>query len=85
MEELSESLLAVDADPSPIPPASRVFSLDEMFKSGEYADLYALGLLSLALTGIFIIPGKKGLMGRGRVLLLAGMVVPLVFIVLTLL
>ena len=47
-----------------------------------YADIYALGLLVLALTGIFIIPGKKGLRGRGRILLAAGLVVPVIFILL---
>jgi hypothetical protein len=44
------------------------------------ADIYALGLLVLALTGIFIIPGKKGLGGRGRWLLLIGLAVPLVYL-----
>ena len=50
-----------------------------------YADLYAFGLLILALTGIFVIPGKKGLGGRGRMLLIAGMIPPLVFLALSLL
>jgi len=45
-----------------------------------YADIYALGLLILALTGIFIIPGKKGLKGRGRALLLAGLVIPVIIL-----
>ena len=47
-----------------------------------FADLYAVGLLILACTGIFIITGKKGLGGRGRWLLLAGLAVPLVYLVL---
>ncbi|MCG6947988.1 MAG: PepSY-associated TM helix domain-containing protein [Acidobacteria bacterium] len=47
-----------------------------------FADLYAVGLLILACTGIFIIPGKKGLGGRGRWLLLAGLAIPLVYLVL---
>ena len=46
------------------------------------ADVYAVGLLVLALTGIFIITGKKGLGGRGRWLLLAGLLLPIVFLVL---
>ena len=45
------------------------------------ADLYAIALLALALTGIFIIPGKKGLGGRGRWLLLTGILLPLLYLV----
>jgi len=47
-----------------------------------FADIYAIGLLVLALTGIFIITGKKGLGGRGRWLLIAGTAIPLVFLLL---
>ena len=47
-----------------------------------FADLYAVGLIVLACTGIFIITGKKGLGGRGRWLLLAGLVIPIVYLVL---
>ncbi len=45
------------------------------------ADAYAVALLVLAGTGIFIITGKKGLGGRGRWLLLAGLALPLVYLV----
>jgi uncharacterized protein len=47
-----------------------------------FADVYALGLVVLACTGIFIITGKKGLGGRGRWLLIAGLVIPIVYLVL---
>jgi hypothetical protein len=47
-----------------------------------FADLYAVGLVVLACTGIFIITGKKGLGGRGRWLLIAGLAIPLVYLVL---
>jgi hypothetical protein len=47
-----------------------------------FADLYAVGLLVLACTGIFIITGKKGLGGRGRRLLIAGLAIPLIYLVL---
>ena len=47
-----------------------------------FADVYAVGLIVLACTGIFIITGKKGLGGRGRWLLIAGMVIPLIYLVL---
>lgn len=46
-----------------------------------FADLYAVGLLLLACTGIFIITGKKGLGGRGRLLLIAGLAIPVVYLV----
>ena len=47
-----------------------------------FADAYAVGLLLLACTGIFIITGKKGLGGRGRWLLLAGLTIPLAYLIL---
>ena len=47
-----------------------------------FADLYAVGLLVLACTGIFILPGKKGLGGRGRWLLIAGLAIPIVYLML---
>jgi len=47
------------------------------------ADLYAVALLVMALTGIFIVKGKKGLAGRGRWLLLAGLAIPVVYLVMT--
>jgi hypothetical protein len=46
-----------------------------------FADVYAVGLLTLACTGIFIITGKKGLGGRGRWLLAAGLAVPIVYLI----
>jgi hypothetical protein len=45
-----------------------------------FADLYAVGLIVLACTGIFIITGKKGLGGRGRWLLIAGLAIPVVYL-----
>ncbi len=47
-----------------------------------FADIYAIGLVVLACTGIFIITGKKGLGGRGRWLLIAGLAIPLIYLVL---
>jgi len=45
-----------------------------------FADFYGVALLLLAVTGIFIIPGKKGLGGRGRRLMIAGLIVPALFL-----
>ena len=45
------------------------------------ADLYA-GLLTLmAISGIIMLKGKKGLAGRGKWFVLAGLAVPLVFVI----
>jgi hypothetical protein len=47
------------------------------------ADLYAVGLLLLALSGIFMLPGKKGLFGRGAVFVLLGALVPILYVTLS--
>lgn len=47
------------------------------------ADAYAAGLLLLAVSGIFMIPGKKGLRGRGGLLVLLGAAVPVLYIALS--
>jgi hypothetical protein len=44
------------------------------------ADLYAISLAVLAITGLFILKGKKGITGRGAWLTLSGIVLPLTFL-----
>lgn len=44
------------------------------------ADLYAVGLLFMAVSGILIVKGRLGLAGRGLWLLLAGLVPPIAFL-----
>ena len=44
------------------------------------ADLYAIALAVLAVTGLFVLKGKKGITGRGAWLTGAGVVIPLVFL-----
>jgi hypothetical protein len=44
------------------------------------ADTYAAGLLLLALSGILMMPGKKGLWGRGGILILLGAAIPAVYV-----
>lgn len=44
------------------------------------ADAYAVLLLFLALSGLFMIPGRKGLIGRGAVIALIGAAVPVVYV-----
>lgn len=45
------------------------------------ADFFAGSLIFLALSGLFILKGKKGLSGRGKWLLLIGILIPIVYIV----
>ncbi len=45
-----------------------------------FADGYAGALLLLAVSGMFMIPGRKGLMGRGAVLVIAGIAIPLAYL-----
>jgi uncharacterized protein len=47
------------------------------------ADAYAAGLVFLALSGIFLNPGRKGLAGRGGVLVLVGAAIPIAYVVLS--
>jgi hypothetical protein len=47
-----------------------------------FADAYAIGLAVLALTGIFVVKGRRGLPGRGKWLLLAGLAIPLLYLLL---
>ncbi len=44
------------------------------------ADAYAVVLLGLSLSGLFMIPGRKGLWGRGIVLVALGALVPTVYV-----
>ena len=44
------------------------------------ADLYAVGLAVLAVTGLFVLRGKKGITGRGAWLTAIGMVIPVFFL-----
>lgn len=46
------------------------------------ADAYALMLLLLATTGMFVLKGKKGLTGRGKWFVLGGLILPVTFLVL---
>lgn len=47
------------------------------------ADLYAAGLLILAISGLFMLPGRKGLLGRGGLLALLGAAVPILYVLLS--
>ena len=45
-----------------------------------FADGYAGALLLLAVSGMFMIPGRKGLLGRGAVLVAFGVAIPLAYL-----
>lgn len=45
-----------------------------------FSDIFAFSLIIITLTGIFMIKGKKGLLGRGGIELLLGIFIPLAFI-----
>lgn len=45
-----------------------------------FADGYAVVLVFLATSGMFMIPGRKGLIGRGAVLVALGVAIPLVYL-----
>lgn len=47
------------------------------------ADAYAVVLLYLATSGLFMLPGRKGLLGRGAVLASLGALVPIVYVALS--
>ena len=47
------------------------------------ADAYAVFLLFLAISGLFMIPGRKGLLGRGAIVALLGAAVPIAYVVLS--
>ena len=45
-----------------------------------FADLFGLSMVVLAITGLFMVRGKKGINGRGGILLAVGIIIPLVFL-----
>ncbi len=45
-----------------------------------FSDLYALALITLALTGLFVIRGRKGIAGRGAILTILGILLPILFL-----
>lgn len=47
------------------------------------ADAYAVFLIYLATSGLFMLPGRKGLIGRGGILLGLGVAVPTLYVVLS--
>ena len=46
-----------------------------------YSDLFAGALVVLAVTGLFMVKGKKGITGRGAWMTLIGILIPLLFLI----
>jgi uncharacterized protein len=46
-----------------------------------FSDLFAVSLIFLATTGLFMIQGKKGITGRGAWLAILGIIIPLIFLI----
>jgi hypothetical protein len=47
-----------------------------------FADLFGIALLLIAISGLFILKGRKGITGRGAWLTTAGILIPLLFLLL---
>lgn len=47
-----------------------------------FSDIYAVGLMVLAITGLFVLKGKKGIIGRGAWLTAIGIILPALFLLL---
>ena len=45
-----------------------------------FSDLYAGALIVLAITGLFLVRGKRGIKGRGAWMTILGIVIPLIFL-----
>jgi hypothetical protein len=64
--------------------AANYLHLNRGKKAWTYAaDTYAVMLLFLALSGMFMIKGRQGLLGRGFVLVLIGAAVPVAYVLLS--
>jgi uncharacterized membrane protein YhdT len=48
------------------------------------ADFFAASLIFLALSGLFIVKGKRGLAGSGKWYLIAGILAPVIYVILNL-
>jgi hypothetical protein len=46
----------------------------------HFADVFAVGLIIITVTGMVMLKGPKGLWGRGGIELAAGILIPLLFL-----
>ena len=45
-----------------------------------FSDIFAVSLIVVSLTGLFVLRGRKGITGRGAIFAAAGILVPLIFL-----
>ena len=45
-----------------------------------FSDIFAIGMVVIIVTGVVMLKGNKGLIGRGGIELLAGMAIPIAFL-----
>jgi hypothetical protein len=45
-----------------------------------FSDIFCLALITVTITGLFIIKGKNGITKRGAILTIAGIILPLIFL-----
>lgn len=48
-----------------------------------FSDIFAISLIVITITGTVIVTGKKGLIGRGGLLFVAGILIPILFLILS--
>jgi hypothetical protein len=48
-----------------------------------FADGYAAALILLAFSGMFMLPGRRGLLGRGGIFVLLGVAIPVAYVTLS--
>jgi hypothetical protein len=75
---VAKTILAINA---PFSERNITIGLNHAKKVWTYfSDLYAVALLFLAVSGLFVLKGKNGLAGRGKWLTAIGVIIPIVFL-----
>ncbi len=76
------TVLEEGQEPRPFVRIANWLHLNRGKKAWTYAaDAYAILLLFLATSGMFMLPGKRGLRGRGAALVLLGIALPVIYVV----
>ena len=45
-----------------------------------FADIFAVGLIIITLSGVIMLKGSKGIIGRGGIEMIVGIVIPILFL-----